>query len=262
MLVAWSSTTRRTMPAEEGPRRIEPGADVLDGLREAGPDELVAAARQRHDERPEPPPRAVDDDVAHESEVDLGLVAGRRVVKADGDRALAPAELVVREATQRRVADVDAVAREQFVDAHEAQRPLVLEPRLDALPMALERIARVGRRCERARLHALRDLRDDAVRTLALLVEAARLGRADVAHHRLPVGTARARDPARALPRLPAAEDFSNIVHAQLPKAHRHLPTAARTVVERHLALLSVVETGSAERRVGWPHDPGDRLAP
>ena len=59
-----------------------------------------------------------------------------------------------------------------------------------------------------------------------------------------------------------AAEDFSNIDHAQLPKAHRRLPTAARTVVERHLALLSVVETGSAERRVGWPHDPGDRVAP
>jgi hypothetical protein len=92
----------------------------------------------------------------------------------------------------------------------------------------------------------------------SLLVEAAPLGRADVAHHRLPVRAALAPDGAHALPRLPVAEDFSNIDHAPLPKAHRRLPTAARTVVESHLALLSVVEIRSAERRVGWPHDPGD----
>jgi hypothetical protein len=49
---------------------------------------------------------------AHLAEVDLRLVGRRGVVDAHGDGALSPPELVVDEATQRRVPDGQAVACE------------------------------------------------------------------------------------------------------------------------------------------------------
>jgi len=40
-----------------------------------------------------------------------------------------------------------------------------------------------------------------------------------------------------AYDRLPATKHFSNLGHAQLPKAHRHLPTATRAGVGWHRVL-------------------------
>src|SRR6202012_2894963 len=100
---------------------------------------------------------AVDLEVSDVSEVDLRLFAGRRVVDPHGRRPLAPGHLLVNEAAQRGVADVDALAKEQLADTPEPQRSLTAEPGLDANTLRFEHRPRLRCRRHRTRLNALRD---------------------------------------------------------------------------------------------------------
>ena len=61
---------------------------------------------------------------AHLAEVDLRLLARRRVVDADRRRPLPPPELLRREAPERVVAHLQAVAHQQRVHLGQPQRTL------------------------------------------------------------------------------------------------------------------------------------------
>ena len=224
--------------AEELPRRVEALADRLGGLHEGRPDEHVAAQREHHDQRPElAHDAALVADRAHQAEVDLRLFARRRIVDEHRRRTLAPLELLVREATQRRVRDLDALAREKIVNAHQAQRSLAPEPRFDLRPACGERVPLVRRIDRRSRLHARGDGRDGLVVERARRREPELRRRRDVPQRRLAIDDAVARNLPRALSRLPAAEDFLDLHHAQLPKTHRCLPWAPRSAVGKNRVL-------------------------
>jgi len=126
---------------------------------------------------------------------------------------LAPPELLHREATERVVAHLQAVARQQRVHLGQPQRALLGEPRLDAILVRFDCLplgARVG---QRARLHALRDLVDLAFGQLAVLGQRAALSGVDVAAHRLAVDARVTRDVVKTLPRRPAAQHFLDVDH-------------------------------------------------
>jgi hypothetical protein len=91
--------------------RREPCPEAFDRLRKRRPNELVAARREGHDQHPALSTNALVDDRPHRAEVDLRLLSERRIVDAHGHARLTPSELVVREASQRRVADLDSLAQ-------------------------------------------------------------------------------------------------------------------------------------------------------
>jgi hypothetical protein len=72
-------------------------------------------------------------------EVDLRFFGRWRIVDANRDTPLAPSQLLVREATQRRVRHGEPVSREQLLNANEPQRLLGSEPCRQLLASLLER---------------------------------------------------------------------------------------------------------------------------
>jgi len=192
---------------EERPGAVEPLAHRLGGLHERGPHELVAAERQRDDEHPQSAraPGGRIEHHAHLAEVDLRLLAGGRVVDADRRRLLAPAELLRREAPERVVAHLQAVAHEQRVYLGQTQRALLGEPLLDALLVRRDRLPLGARLGQRTRLHPLRDLVDLTLGQLTPLLQRAALCGAHVAAHRLAVDSCLACDAVNTLLRRPAA---------------------------------------------------------
>ncbi len=240
-------------------------------LHERRPHEHVPAHRERHHEHPELSTcPVVFRDVAHLAEVDLRFIGGRWIVDSHRDRLLAPSERFVREATQRRVRDRNAVSREQLVHPHQTQRWVAAQPLLDAKSMQLELFARRGRSCQRASLYALRDLPTTPSVSSECWRARIQCG-LDVAARRLSIGDAVARDLTRTLPGLPSAKNFSAGTSV-MPNSRKLIGTSRRRPAPSSvgtLPLLSVVEPGLRSQRgagpmtlaIGWPHGLGEFTA-
>ena len=202
--------------AEEPPGAVEPLAHRLGGLQERRPHELIATERERDDERPESA-RAPGRDVEHHphlAEVDLRLLARRRIFEEDRRLLLLPAELLHRVAAQRVVArNEPMIAHEQRVDLAEPQRPLLAEPVDDVLLVRCDRLALRARVRQRSRLHALRDLVDLRLTQLAIARHRQLLGHRDVATRGVSVGARLARDLPVAVACRPAAKQLFYVDH-------------------------------------------------
>jgi hypothetical protein len=88
-----------------------------------------------HDEHPKlaRPTRVAIEYGTHADEVDLRFFAGRGIIEPNTHGALAPAELVLREATQRRVRSAPTVALEQRVNRCKSKSGV--EPLCDVLAL-------------------------------------------------------------------------------------------------------------------------------
>jgi len=214
--------------AEEPPGCVQGLAERLDRLPETRPDELVAAHRERDDEHPELAPLALGGrDVADLTEVDLCLLARRRVVDEHGRTALVPPQILVRVPAQRRVRHPDAVSREKLLHSNQPQRWIVPEPLLDASSVLVEDASRLRRlRCGTI-LNPPGDVAHDLLGQLRVRRQPDLLGRLDVPRRRPAPDDALAGHLPCTLPCLPAAEHFLHVDHGQLPETHRNLPTAS-----------------------------------
>ncbi len=252
---------------EEAPCRFESLDEGRARLHERRPHEHVPAHRERHHEHPELSTcPVVFRDVAHLAEVDLRFIGGRWIVDSHRDRPLAPSERFVREATQRRVRDRNAVSREQLVHPHQTQRWVAAQPLLDAKSMQLELFARRGRSCQRASLYALRDLPDDAVGQLGIAGETASQCGLDVAARRLSIGDAVARDLHAHSARIAICEEL--LERRSWSTSRKLIGTSRRRPAPSSIGtvpLLSVVEPGLRSQEgagpmtlaIGWPHGLG-----
>ena len=117
---------------EETPSGIETFAERDRRLRQQRPHEHVPTHCERHDQCPQLAARAIRArDPTDVTKIDLRFFTERRIVDAYRCLALMPSKLLVHEAAQRRVTNVNAVAREQLVDSHQAKRTIAAEPRFD-----------------------------------------------------------------------------------------------------------------------------------
>ena len=208
---------------EARPGRLQALDHRVQRLAGGRPDEAVPQVAPDHDQRPDraPPPALGVRDEAEPAEVQLRGLARRPVLHAHGHRLPATPAAAGEEAPQRAVGDRAAALGEQFMDARQLQA-LGLQPALDLLRPGREQLlarylrpARPGRTQRRQGGELL------LTRIGTAGPEPGRLGRLDVASHRLSRQPRASGDPALAEPRLPAADDFPDLHSMHLPVGHR-----------------------------------------
>ena len=232
---------------EERPGRLQTLDYRVQPLARGRPDEAVPRVAPDHDQRPDraaPPALGVRDE-AETAEVQLRDLARRPVLHAHGHRLPATPAAAGDEAPQRAVGDLAAALGQQLLDPRDLQA-LGRQPALDLLRPGRQQLLTRDRHLPRPRRTQRRQAGELLLTRLGTAgLEPGRLGRLDVAPHRLSRQSRASGDPALAESRLPASNDLPDLHGQDLPVGHRcSLPWGCRRCWPY--------------RRPGWSIDPGE----
>ncbi|MDQ6945550.1 MAG: hypothetical protein M3256_04595 [Actinomycetota bacterium] len=207
--------------AEEDPGLFEAFDDLLQGLAEGRPAELMPAEPGREDEALGDAARLALTDQSKAPEIDLQFVAGLAVGDRDGSAAIAEAQLGDAEAMQRPVWHHQAPTAEQCLDL--GQTEPVIQPLLHECALTVE----LGPALPVPDTSSGPQLRDHRAHHLfADRVLSARQavprGHPDVATDGLAVDAEQPLDLSDATTHLPQPQHLPNLSHMDLPE-HLHL---------------------------------------
>ncbi len=249
-------------PTEKRPRRLTAVDERLDRLVERQPHEGVPRIHGGEDQRPTHPAAAGCrvEEQAHLAEVDLQLHPRLAVGDAHRRASHGPADTELFEGVtvQCPLRNLDATAGQQPVGLDHRQ-PLVDQPRLELVVMGPQDVPAGAVAVGAVRADQLAHLADQPVCQLSFVAVADQPGLGPGRHVTLDRLAVHQRQPGHgpfALAPHPQAQDFSDLMHLNLPEAHRHLPGP-----------LSVRWRCQPQRRRRWwmlPSGPitGERVAP
>ena len=216
--------------AEKDPRRLEASHNRLGRLAEGQPHEAVPGVTGGEDQRPHHSlsTRRRVRDQAHPAEVDLQL--GTRLTVGDphhgpASRA-ADLQHLERVPVQRPLGHHDPPATKELMGLHHIQ-PVVNQPGLQLVMIGPQRRPSGAMAVRAMGAYALTQPADQLLSELGLigvLDHTAHLRHRDIAADRLSVHQRQPLDRTEPFAPHPQTQDLSDLMHSNLPEAHRHLP--------------------------------------